>query len=334
MEARIELPIVKHSESTFMLEAQWEQGHKSGPSYRLWTKVIIPKFGTFRDMLGQEVQITPDLITSMVAESNRYLADGHDIPFQDTHSDSALDTIGYVTKFELTDEGLIKAYFKITDEEINRKLETGNIKNVSPSFAFEYTDSENRTYKNVILHVAATPYPAITPQDTFVAAFSRILNNQKLRETEMSESLKELCVCLGADPNTATPDVLLSKVHGLLDALKTKDNIINSYQELEKRRHAKEREAFLEGIKQKCVALGAPIEEEKLEIVRSLFDKGLEEHARAIANDYLRIAELSARSSGALVKAEDPAEEARRKAEEEVRRMNLEAAKILGIQLE
>ena len=118
---------------------------------------------------GRTVPITPARRRLLMEESNRYLANGNEIPFQDGHNLDATKTLGaWPGPFAVVGDRLF-AVAQPKGDDVVEKVRTGKINRVSVVIRKEWTDPKGNFYPEVITSIDATPVPVVTGQRDFVA---------------------------------------------------------------------------------------------------------------------------------------------------------------------
>lgn len=118
---------------------------------------------------GRTVPITPARRRLLMEESNRYLANGNEIPFQDGHNTDATKTLGaWPGPFAVVGDRLF-AVAEPKGDDVVGMVKAGKINRVSVVIRKEWTDPKGNFYPEVITSIDATPVPVVTGQRDFVA---------------------------------------------------------------------------------------------------------------------------------------------------------------------
>ncbi len=118
---------------------------------------------------GLTVPITPARRKLLQAESNRYLKNGNEIPFQDGHVGDASKTLGaWPGPFACLGDRLF-AVAQPKGDDVVGKVRDGKINRVSVVIRKNHTDPKGNFYPEVITSIDATPFPVVTGQRDFVA---------------------------------------------------------------------------------------------------------------------------------------------------------------------
>jgi hypothetical protein len=132
-----------------------------------YAKDIVALGTWFHPETKRRVNFDDDRIKRLVKQTSRYIANGNRIPFPDGHSFKAADNLGYWTGPFIDRGGRLIGVVEPRGKDVDDKLATGKIDQVSAYISHNYVDTKGNFYPEVITHVCATSYPVLTGQRPF-----------------------------------------------------------------------------------------------------------------------------------------------------------------------
>lgn len=133
-----------------------------------FAKDIVAVGDWYHPVSKERVHFDDDRIKRLVRETSRYLSNGNRVPFPDGHSFKATDNLGYWSGPFIDRNGRLFGVVEPRGKDVEEKLSTGKIDQVSAWIDFDYVDTKGNVYPEVITHVCATSYPVLTGQRDFV----------------------------------------------------------------------------------------------------------------------------------------------------------------------
>ena len=134
-----------------------------------WAKDVLVDGDWHDQKTGRTVPITPARRRVLMEESNRYLANGNEIPFQDGHNTDAMKTLGaWPGPFAMLGDRLF-AVAEPKGDDVVGAMKAGKVNRVSVVIRKEWTDPKGNFYPEVITSIDATPVPVVSGQRDFVA---------------------------------------------------------------------------------------------------------------------------------------------------------------------
>lgn len=134
-----------------------------------FAKDVIHLGKWYHPITKTEVIVTPERLSRLVENTNRYKAAGNKIPFRDGHKNSVLSNMGEWTGPFIERKGSLYGVVEPKLPAALAGIESGAIDGVSVVIEYNHTDSLKNHYDEVITAIDATDFPVITDQNEFVA---------------------------------------------------------------------------------------------------------------------------------------------------------------------
>lgn len=186
---------------------------------------------------GRFTTIDAEFIKNHVAGTARLLADGHRVPILFEHAESGSDegapvqaqrdkladtvkhAAGWLVDVKAKDGGNEAVHvLEVPDENIAKKLRSGEIRYTSPEFRPTWIDGKGRVYQNIISHVALTHKPRSTDQSAFVEPTAAATGDAGKNAAVLQFSLADMVEQM-AETETKPADEKRTLLRALLNAV-------------------------------------------------------------------------------------------------------------------
>ncbi|MGH9462007.1 MAG: hypothetical protein ACRD1X_12360 [Vicinamibacteria bacterium] len=138
-----------------------------------FAKDVIKDGDWFHPVTERQVLVTPERRAELLANTERYLANGNKIPYRDGHRNDAKANMGYWTGPFIAYKDTLVGVVEPTDREAMAKMRDGSIADVSVVMEKDVVDSRGVKYPGeTITAIDATSFPVVTGQKRFLE-FSR-----------------------------------------------------------------------------------------------------------------------------------------------------------------